>query len=188
MCRGEGRKAGERRRRFYPLTSEGRRVLARQRATGELVHAMDLITGGDHGVTCRTTARGPSMWGPPRSAATRPDTRGEIIEELSQHLEERYEELRAGGAAMPRLVTSQSRSCSTPHACDVYGERSVRQRRADGRARGASKVPVERRLAGRPLCGCERCASSRRYPSQPVDVALGSAPTARCSRSSMRRC
>jgi PadR family transcriptional regulator len=42
-------KAGQRRRRFYRLTAEGRRVLARQRDTWKaFVHAMDLITGVDH--------------------------------------------------------------------------------------------------------------------------------------------
>jgi transcriptional regulator len=42
-------KAGQRRRRFYSLTAEGRRVLARQRDTWRtFVHAMDLITGGGH--------------------------------------------------------------------------------------------------------------------------------------------
>ena len=42
-------KAGERRRRFYNLTPEGKRVLARQRATWRtFVNAMELITGGDH--------------------------------------------------------------------------------------------------------------------------------------------
>src|SRR5688572_9251225 len=42
-------KPGERRRRFYSLTAEGRRVLARQRETWKaFVHAMDLITGADH--------------------------------------------------------------------------------------------------------------------------------------------
>ena len=42
-------KAGQRRRRFYTLTSEGRRVLARQRDTWKsFVHAMRLITGVDH--------------------------------------------------------------------------------------------------------------------------------------------
>lgn len=42
-------KAGQRRRRFYTLTSEGRRVLAQQRATWKsFVNAMDLITGADH--------------------------------------------------------------------------------------------------------------------------------------------
>jgi transcriptional regulator len=42
-------KPGERRRRFYSLTTEGRRVLSRQRETWKaFVHAMDLITGGDH--------------------------------------------------------------------------------------------------------------------------------------------
>lgn len=42
-------KAGERRRRFYSLTAEGRRVLARQRDTWKnFVHAMGLITGADH--------------------------------------------------------------------------------------------------------------------------------------------
>lgn len=41
--------AGQRRRRFYSLTSDGRRVLARQRDTWKaFVHAMDLITGADH--------------------------------------------------------------------------------------------------------------------------------------------
>ena len=42
-------KAGERRRRFYSLTAEGRRVLAKQRDTWKtFVTAMDLITGADH--------------------------------------------------------------------------------------------------------------------------------------------
>jgi len=42
-------KAGERRRRFYSLTAEGRRVLARQRTTWRtFVNAMQLITGVDH--------------------------------------------------------------------------------------------------------------------------------------------
>ena len=42
-------KAGERRRRFYSLTAEGRRILARQRKTWRaFVHAMGLVTGVDH--------------------------------------------------------------------------------------------------------------------------------------------
>lgn len=42
-------KASERRRRFYSLTAEGRRVLARQRTTWQtFVNAMELITGADH--------------------------------------------------------------------------------------------------------------------------------------------
>ena len=42
-------KAGERRRRFYTLTAEGRRVLARQRETWKnFVKAMGLVTGVDH--------------------------------------------------------------------------------------------------------------------------------------------
>jgi len=42
-------KPGQRRRRFYSLTAEGRRVLARQRKTWKtFVHAVDLITGGEH--------------------------------------------------------------------------------------------------------------------------------------------
>jgi len=42
-------KPGQRRRRFYGLTSEGRRVLTRQRDTWKtFVHAMGLITGVDH--------------------------------------------------------------------------------------------------------------------------------------------
>lgn len=42
-------KAGQRRRRFYGLTAEGRRVLARQRDTWKtFVHAMSLITGVDN--------------------------------------------------------------------------------------------------------------------------------------------
>jgi transcriptional regulator len=42
-------KAGQRRRRFYSLTSEGRRVLARQRATWKtFVNAIALVTGDDH--------------------------------------------------------------------------------------------------------------------------------------------
>jgi PadR family transcriptional regulator PadR len=39
----------QRRRRFYRLTAEGRRVLARQRATWKtFVHAIGLITDGNH--------------------------------------------------------------------------------------------------------------------------------------------
>jgi PadR family transcriptional regulator len=42
-------KADERRRRFYSLTAEGRRVLARQRRTWEtFVDAVRLVTGGEH--------------------------------------------------------------------------------------------------------------------------------------------
>ena len=42
-------KPGERRRRFYSLSAEGRRVLARQRETWKaFVHAVDLITGAEH--------------------------------------------------------------------------------------------------------------------------------------------
>ncbi|MCC7126561.1 MAG: PadR family transcriptional regulator [Acidobacteria bacterium] len=42
-------KAGERRRRFYTLTAEGRRVLVRQRETWRnFVRAMRLVTGVDH--------------------------------------------------------------------------------------------------------------------------------------------
>jgi transcriptional regulator len=42
-------KAGQRRRRYYSLTGEGRRVLARQRRTWKIfVRSMRLITGVDH--------------------------------------------------------------------------------------------------------------------------------------------
>jgi transcriptional regulator len=42
-------KPGQRRRRYYALTAEGRRVLARQRETWKtFVHAMGLLTGDDH--------------------------------------------------------------------------------------------------------------------------------------------
>ncbi len=42
-------KAGERRRRFYKVTAEGRRVLARQRQTWDtFVEAVRRITGGEH--------------------------------------------------------------------------------------------------------------------------------------------
>src|SRR5262245_53645962 len=42
-------KAGERRRRFYSLTAEGRRILVRQRKTWKaFVQAMGLVTGVDH--------------------------------------------------------------------------------------------------------------------------------------------
>ena len=43
-------KPGERRRRFYRLTPEGQRVLARQRETwDEFVEAVRLVTRGEHG-------------------------------------------------------------------------------------------------------------------------------------------
>jgi PadR family transcriptional regulator PadR len=42
-------KAGQRRRRYYRLTAEGRKVLARQRTTWEaFVGAINRITGGEH--------------------------------------------------------------------------------------------------------------------------------------------
>ena len=42
-------RAGERRRRYYGLTSEGRRVLSQQRETWKsFVDAVGLITGMDH--------------------------------------------------------------------------------------------------------------------------------------------
>ena len=42
-------KPGQRRRRFYGLTPEGKRVLAQQRSTWKsFVHAMGLLTGVDH--------------------------------------------------------------------------------------------------------------------------------------------
>jgi len=42
-------KAGQRRRRFYSLTAEGRRALASQRSTWKaFVEAVGLITGVDH--------------------------------------------------------------------------------------------------------------------------------------------
>ena len=42
-------KPGHRRRRFYSLTKEGHRMLARQRDTWKaFVRSMDLITGVDH--------------------------------------------------------------------------------------------------------------------------------------------
>jgi PadR family transcriptional regulator, regulatory protein PadR len=42
-------KAGERRRRFYKVTPEGRRVLARQRRTwAAFVEAVRRVTGDDH--------------------------------------------------------------------------------------------------------------------------------------------
>jgi PadR family transcriptional regulator, regulatory protein PadR len=43
-------KAGERRRRFYRLTAQGRKVLAAQRQTWrEFVLGVDLVTGGRRG-------------------------------------------------------------------------------------------------------------------------------------------
>jgi PadR family transcriptional regulator, regulatory protein PadR len=42
-------KAGERRRRYYKLTAEGKRVLARQRETwASFVESVRLVTGDDH--------------------------------------------------------------------------------------------------------------------------------------------
>ncbi len=42
-------KAGQRRRRFYRLTPEGRKVLAKQRSSWEaFVAAVNRITGGEH--------------------------------------------------------------------------------------------------------------------------------------------
>ena len=44
-----GQKAGERRRRFYSVTAEGRRVLAQQKKTwAAFVEAVRRVTGGEH--------------------------------------------------------------------------------------------------------------------------------------------
>jgi PadR family transcriptional regulator PadR len=42
-------KAGQRRRRYYQLTTQGKKVLKEQRSTwAEFVNAIDRITGGEH--------------------------------------------------------------------------------------------------------------------------------------------
>ena len=88
-------KAGERRRRFYSVNSARRTpVLARQRNTWRsFVEAMGLITGVDH-----------ADWGRDlraRLAALRltPAREADVVEELSQHLDDRYEDLLAAGSS-----------------------------------------------------------------------------------------
>jgi PadR family transcriptional regulator len=78
-------KPDERRRRFYKVTPEGRRVLAQQRKTwAAFVEAVRLITGDN--MPDRTEHVRPRLSGLRLS----PTREAEIVEELSQHLEDRY--------------------------------------------------------------------------------------------------
>src|SRR5687767_1746646 len=113
-------KPDERRRRFYRLTPEGRRVLAAQRSNwAEFVEAIKRIT--------RRIMPDPSInSGSPRaesrgdwkavvaarlaSLQLRPEREREIIDELAAHLGDRFQELRADGvdaAAAERVVMDE---------------------------------------------------------------------------------
>ena len=87
-------KAGERRRRFYTLTPEGRRVLARQRETWKIVRRVRWALSREWIMpewTSHIRARLAALH-------LHPAREAEIVEELSQHLELEYDELRRGGA------------------------------------------------------------------------------------------
>jgi len=85
-------KAGQRRRRYYQLTAQGRTVLKEQRSSwADFVNAINRITGEEH-------ADWPQEI---RAAIARldldPAREALLVEELSQHLADRYNELRGEG-------------------------------------------------------------------------------------------
>lgn len=87
-------KSDERRRRFYKVTAEGRRVLAQQRKTWEaFVEAVR--------ASRETNMPDWTQHVRPRLSPLRlsPAREAEIVEELSQHLDDRWRELVAGGAS-----------------------------------------------------------------------------------------
>jgi hypothetical protein len=92
----------------------------------------------------------------------------EIIEELSQHLDQRYEELHAGGPATSRRVVSRSRSCGRPtrlhSTCDRFVRRtsyhpSLRERRV------ATGSAISGRICATPRACCGSSQASRPPPS-----------------------
>ena len=97
-----GKKAGERRRRYYRVTVEGRRVLDRQRKTwAAFVDAVRRVTGGEHARPCdklRVTSSGVERSLERRVARVCAwelcrHAKRNIVEELSQHLDDRRQEL-----------------------------------------------------------------------------------------------
>jgi PadR family transcriptional regulator, regulatory protein PadR len=83
----------QRRRRYYSLTPEGRKVVARQRKSWqEFVRAIGRVMGTEMRDWKRVIEE--------RLASLRiePAREAAVVEELAQHLEDRYQELRSEGA------------------------------------------------------------------------------------------
>ena len=123
---------------LYSLTPAGRRVLESQRNTWKnFVEAMGLIAEwtmpdpSNGSATPRADSRGD--WTPDlraRLAQLRlsPAREAEIVEELSQHLDDRYEELRAAGPVMPTRPGSSSRSSASSGRTRDNGCKRCRRR------------------------------------------------------------
>ena len=136
-------KAGQRRRRFYTLTPKA----ARPREPARDLEGVRACDGIDHG-------RRPCLIGPQeirsRLESLRVDAAREadVVDELSQHLDERYEELKRAGASDDDGASQRAR-------------RAARARRADGAhaAPEASAVAAAAAVAERErLVGCELVA------------------------------
>ena len=112
-----------------------------------------------------------------RRCASSPAREAEIIDELSQHLDDRYEELRARAATpTPRRAGWRSTSCDEHgharprHARAAAGARRRRRSRRARRRAAADRGPRGRTCATPPAC----CASSRASPIAAVlTLALG---------------
>ena len=87
-------KSGQRRRRYYQLTAQGRKVLAAQRRSWQsFIEAMSRVTGAEMPDWKTLILSQLEVLNLP------PTREAEIAEELAQHAEDRYGELRVNGVS-----------------------------------------------------------------------------------------
>ena len=109
-------KAGQRRRRFYRITAEGRRVLASHRTRWEEFIARADARRGDP--TC-LNGRQPLIR-VRRSSVARCRCADDVVDEIAQHAEELYQRARGGwchgrsGRSRPSTTELADLSCSGP--------------------------------------------------------------------------
>ena len=151
-------KAGQRRRRFYRLTAEGRRVLAQPAQHLEDLRRTPCGSSPESTMpdrkldrrTCRAAVCAVGCALQPRRA------KREIVEELSQHLDDRYEELRAERRrATPRRGASRSRNCASRTRSRAHMRVAAAGARpaADRAGRAAAAASLGGSLAGPALRG-----------------------------------
>ena len=158
---------GEGRRAAAPLLQPDRRGPPRAHAPARDVEDLRRRDGAHHrSGPCLTGSR--DIRAPPRPAPPRPAREAEIVEELSQHLDQRYEELRASGVSDAEARVWSPRSCWSPRrsppTCGRCGRRTcprpiVPRRTAAILARGLG--------AGSALSPRGHAGSSRASPRRP---------------------
>ena len=161
---------------------KGRRVLASQRETWKAFVDGD---GSHHG-------SGPCLSGQAhicqRLAPLRlsPAREAEIVEELSQHLDDRYEELRAAATRRGAASAGAGGAANDTLAREMRALRQARPRRRSSKARrDAASCRTCCRTCATPRACCASSPASRRPPSSRSRSA--SAPTPRSSAWSTRR-